>query len=138
MYVVRVHFKNGLLLSYVYRDMGKAKQCADICATGREAGSRIPPAPAGCHIFDEAGREAWLDGTMMQAVQFVDVGEEVVGDTRLRLTAGNIERQLLDRASGDAAPSFDPNNPPLSGQARTAPPRAPAIVPMGMGVRFAS
>lgn len=111
MYVVRVNFKNGQMINFVFLDVGKAKACATDCAKAKLDGSYETPKPAHLthvHVFDEAGREAWLDGSQMQGVQFVDVELEVKMNTRLAIVVGRTERDLLAMA-GEGPPQATTN-----------------------------
>ena len=56
------------------------------------------------HLFDEAGREIWIDGSQIQEVQLVDVNQEVLMNTRLAIVVRQLERDLLAIA-GEGPPS---------------------------------
>lgn len=79
MYLVRTHFKNGTIYNFQFRDPGRAKQCAEDIAAVRIAHLAQRPAQQQmAHVFDEAGRETWIDGGECFMVQFVDCEPEIM------------------------------------------------------------
>lgn len=123
MFVVRVHFRNGVLLNYGFMDMGQAKAATETCAAALALSREQKPAI--CVVFDEGGREAHLDGADMIAVQMVDVEAEVWMDTRLRVVAMRTEAALLEKA-GVSQPSA-PNGQVV----REEPPPPPPVRSIG-------
>ena len=111
MFVVRVHFKNGVLLTYAYRDAGQAHVSAETISEAQKIGAQHPHKGA-CYINDEAMREAWIDGAQVAAVQLIDIEAEIVMETRLQLMSANIQQQLLDRAGANGATGAPVPKPP--------------------------
>lgn len=123
MYEVRVHFKNGSLLTYSYRDMGRASEAKDLCATAmlaskdplKEPRTAANPhahpwvAPAICRLFDEGGHEAHLDGAEMFAVQMIDLEAESYMNTRAQIVVGRTRDDLLRKAG--IIPVDEPRRP---------------------------
>lgn len=99
MYAVRLHFKNGTMLGYVWADMGAAHKTKDLCARAMLAGNANPPRADGaiCEFWDEAGREAHVDGADLSAVQFVDIEAEVTMDFEANMVAEQARRKVLLR-----------------------------------------
>jgi hypothetical protein len=110
MHIVRVNHKNGLLLEFLYKDPGRADDCAKVCAEAKMRGNAIPPQASPCHVFDDAGRETWLDGQAIQAVQVADLQQEVVHNTMVRVLAEQDAMSVLKRA-GMASTNGDAREP---------------------------
>jgi hypothetical protein len=123
MFEVRVHFRNGTILSYAWRDMGAASLAKDVCTAAMRA-SKEPPKqpmtaanpgdtawsmPAVCVIFDEGGHEAHLDGAEMMAVQMVDIEAESYMTTRAQIVAGRTRDDLLRKVGIVPAGEPTPN-----------------------------
>lgn len=87
MYVVRVNHKNGLYIELLFMELGKASDCAQTCAASKLLGNSHPPKPAPCEVLDDAGRQTWLDGAQIAAVQLVELEAEVRFNTRMRVVA---------------------------------------------------
>jgi hypothetical protein len=139
-HLVRVHFRNGLKIDYTFGDVGKAKACADDCAAAKTSANSVPPKAAHCHIFDQAGHEAWIDGSQIMLVQLVDVGLEIQRETVLQVFAQQTRNQTLEQIGmptdlPDAAGAF-----PTNGRApyHDDPPAAPAAPPAPQIGRFAA
>src|ERR1700752_2185074 len=103
MFLVKLDYGNGLHKEYAYNDMGVANQAFETCCAAQEMKKRAK-------IFDEAGRQASVDGTHLQSVEFVDPQAETVMPIRLVTEVREIERQF--------APPPPPQSPP-------PPPRQP-------------
>lgn len=116
MHIVRVNHKNGLLLEFIFLDPGKADECAKICAEAKLRGNAHPPQVGACHVFDEAGRETWLDGACMQSVQSVDLESEVVRNTQIRIHAEQTASAVLARAGFPPQDDRQPNGRVVSAE----------------------
>jgi hypothetical protein len=127
MYIVRVNHKNGLYLEFLFLDMGKAQECAETCAKAKLD-------QAACHVFDEAGRETWLDGREMAVVQWTPLEDEVKMNTRMRTLAEMIADDWLIsmgvKQKQQAAPEPVPNGRVV--------PREPVEPAMASGGRFSA
>lgn len=105
MFIVRTDFKNGLHLEFNYNNLETGEQCRKVCAAAQKNGDR-------CSIFDEAGRQADLDGSQIQAVQLVNLQEETVSIIRVGLVVQNIRQQLVP--DGGARPWQEPAPAPAA------------------------
>lgn len=101
MFIVRVDFKNGLHLEFNYAHLETGEQCRTVCAAAQKNGDR-------CSIFDEAGRQADLDGSQIQAVQLVNLQEETVSIIRVGLIVQNIRTQLVPEGNSGRASWQEP------------------------------
>ena len=68
-HVLRLVSKSGAQVEYLYSDKATADQARDICKKARSASMAAV-------IFDQAGREADIDGGNLFAVQLVDLQAE--------------------------------------------------------------
>jgi|HubBroStandDraft_4_1064222.scaffolds.fasta_scaffold56009_4 hypothetical protein len=126
MYLVRINHKNGLYLEFLFLDMGKANAFAIDCAKAQNDKAR-------CHLFDEAGRENWLDGGEFTSVQFVDLEKEVQMNMRLKELAQIIGQKWLE--------DMGLTPPPERAAVRAVPPSAGEVVPFAPaigGAQFAT
>lgn len=90
MFIVRINHKNGFYAEFLFLDMGKANAFARDCAAAKEAGAM-------CHLFDEAGRETWLDGAEILVVQYADLVAEIQMNTRLKVVVEMTARDWMQQ-----------------------------------------
>jgi hypothetical protein len=108
MYVSRVLFRNGTIYNFLFSDPARCKSCTE---TLNEAKNRFaenkPASQHQAHVFDDAGREAFIDGGQIQACMTVVVGYEVYMNTRLAIYINRIEADLKEAAGvpTEAAPA---------------------------------
>lgn len=127
--VVRVCCKNQITFEFQYEDVGRATEAVRTLATAKNDGNAHPPKPASCQIYDDAGRQTFLEGSMIMSVQFVDLEREVYLGTKFRIMLSRQERALLaaagEVASGGASQMEEPQ-----GSHRE--------VPRGIGAEFSA
>lgn len=106
--LVRVNHRNGLYLEFLFMDPGRAKECAEVCAKAKLQGNGPTPQPSPAHVFDDAGREGWLDGREIINVQLVNLETEVILNTRLRAVAEDTAAEWLKSVG------ITPTPPPMA------------------------
>lgn len=111
MYVSRVLFRNGTVYNFLFSDPARCKSCTE---TLNEAKNRFaenkPAVQHQAHVFDDAGREAFIDGGQVQACMSVVVGYEVYMNTRLKIYIDRTEAELL-KAAGVMPEAAEPSAP---------------------------
>jgi len=103
MYVVRCDFKNGVHREYGYADIGVAMGTYQAISKAR---AQLAPA----EIFDEGGRQAYLDCRELVAHEIVDIAKETHAAIVLMREVQDIQRKagLLNpqpQPGGDIMPA---------------------------------
>ena len=99
MFVVRVYYRNREFFNFLYVDPSRAKSCAEDLATAKmRAAEQRTAKEHQVHVFDDAGREAWIDGGQVQCVMMVDANREVYLNTRMAITVQRAEAHFLQLA----------------------------------------
>lgn len=141
-YEVRVHFKTGLGMNFGFKDVGRAKAFAEMCAEAKMQGAAQKPASqTQCHGFDECGREAFMDGSQMLMVQLIDIQAEIVGMLRMRAVVQDWT-VLVSQRLGLDQPEQPREGPQSNGSASRRPIESsepePEYAPVGAIGRFAT
>ena len=95
MYVIRVEMLNGLHLEYNYTEINTAETCRVVLSAAMQSGDKRM-------IYDDAGRQAEIDGSKMQALQLVDVQMEAASIIKLGLIVRSIQQQLDPPMRGES------------------------------------
>lgn len=125
MFVVRVFYRNGQMFNYLFMDVGRAQGCAADLATAKMRAAEQKPAKENqAHVFDDAGRESWVDGGQIQAVMMVDAKREVYLNTRLEIMVRRTTDHFL-KLAGEVAPQPNGHAAPEQTEQPRPPVRAP-------------
>lgn len=99
MYVSRVLFKNGTTFNFLFSDPGRCKSCTEALAEGKMRFAENKPArDHQVHVFDDAGREAYIDGSQIEVCMSVVAGYEVHMNTRLDIYIKRLSAHLYQLA----------------------------------------
>ena len=121
MFIVRVNYKNGQHLEYLYAGgdgLGRAQATMELLVTAQKAA--LQGKPVLCEPWDDAGRNGSIIGTDIQTVQLVDVTKEAIGAVHLKMLCEAVARKhdpsFQPQRPNGASPGFDPVTGERSGQ----------------------
>lgn len=132
MYIVRVDFKNGLHLEFNFgggqdKGLGRAESIRRLVAEGLNMSAAIPPKPAVCEVFDDAGRQGNIDCAQVQSVGLIDLESETIAAIRIKQFVQGLAMKHDPQAFRQPPQEMDNpayNTRPANG---AEPPPAPAI-----------
>lgn len=87
MHIVKLDYTNGLHKEYAFDQGELATTAFETCCTAQEKKARA-------RIYDEAGRQAAIDGAALVSVELVDVAAETVSAIRLVAEVSAIQQQF--------------------------------------------
>ena len=110
LYIVRASFKNGLHLEFLYEDLAQADLCRATLVEARKHN-------ASAEIFDNAGRQAQIEGAELMVIQLVDLELETVGAAAVARHVQDTQRRLGILAPAQEQPIPNgPDSPPRIGE----------------------
>lgn len=85
-FIIRVYFRNGLLLHYTFYDPARSKQRFDDLVAAKRNREAV-------QFFDDVGREALHDGADIMAIGNIDLVSEAAGDAEIARVIGALMPQ---------------------------------------------
>lgn len=114
LFIVRLHFENGMNFEYEYDNLEMCDRAYKIAAKAKFAGDHG-------EIYDQAGRQAAFNGAKLMVVQLVDVQAEQIGLIKIGMLVHEV-RQRMDPTAAVRPVMVDGSFRNPDDEPRTAPP----------------